>query len=146
MLDYFADPTDPGHVLAVAEPPALSGLMPRSCLESRDGGLDYGTILHPGVAAAASRASGSRASDPRTIYVALFETSAADALTHPRLARAADAGVTWETIDLEPMLGPAASPSPPSTRTTPSACICGWPAPAPTGGRSTGSRCRPTAA
>ena len=105
VLDYFADPTDPGHVLAVAEPPALSGLMPAQLFESRDGGLDYGTILHPGVAAGGISGVEIARSDPRTIYVALFETSAADALTHPRLARTADAGVTWETIDLEPTLG-----------------------------------------
>ena len=105
VLDYFADPTDPGHVLAVAEPPTLSALMPAQLFESRDGGLDYGTILHPGVAAGGISGVEIARSDPRTIYVALFETSAADALTHPRLARTADAGVTWETIDLEPMLG-----------------------------------------
>jgi len=105
VLDYFADPSDPAHVLAVAEPPALSGLMPAQLFESRDGGLDYGTILHPGVAAGGISGVEIARSDPRAIYVALFETSAADALTHPRLARTADAGVSWETVDLEPMLG-----------------------------------------
>jgi MYXO-CTERM domain-containing protein len=105
VLDYFADPADANHVVAVAEPPGLSGLLPAQVFESRDGGLAYPTILHPGVSAGGVAGVEIARSDPRTIYVALYETSSADALTHPRLARTSDAGVNWETIDLEPMLG-----------------------------------------
>jgi hypothetical protein len=107
VLDYFADPIDANHVVAVAEPPALSGLMPAQVFESHDGGLDYPTVLHPGVAAGGIAGVEIARSDPRVIYVALFETSPADALTHPRLARTSDGGATWEPIDLEPALGPS---------------------------------------
>ena len=92
-------------MLAVAEPPTLSGLLPAQVFESRDGGVNYDTVLHPGVAAGGISGVEIARSDPRTIYVALFETSPADTLSHPRLARTADGGATWETIDLEPMLG-----------------------------------------
>ncbi len=105
VLDYFADPTDADHVLAVAEPPGLSGLMPAQLFESRDGGVTYGTVLHPGVAAGGISGVEIARSDPRTIYLTLFETSPADTLSHPRLARTADGGASWETIDLEPTLG-----------------------------------------
>ncbi len=105
VLDYFADPSDARRVLAVAEPPTLSGLMPAQVFESHDGGLSYDAVLHPGVAAGGIAGVEIARSDPRIVYVALFETSAADALTHPRLARTADGGATWTTIDLEPMLG-----------------------------------------
>jgi len=107
VLDYFPDPVDPDHVVAVAEPPGLSGLMPAQVFESRDGGVSFDSVLHPGVAAGGVAGVEIARSDARTIYVALYETSAADALTHPRLARTGDGGATWETIDLEPMLGPA---------------------------------------
>jgi len=105
VLDYFADPTDANHVVAVAEPPGLSGLLPAQVFESRDGGLSYPTVLHPGVAAGGIAGVEIARSDPRTIYVALYETSSADTLTHPRLARSGDGGGSWQTIDLEPMLG-----------------------------------------
>ena len=105
VLDYFADPSDPRRVLAVAEPPTLSGLMPAQVFESHDGGLSYDAVLHPGVAAGGIAGVEIARSDPRIVYVALYETSAADALTHPRLARTGDGGATWTTIDLEPMLG-----------------------------------------
>src|SRR5262245_662866 len=105
VLDYFADPTDANHVVAVAEPPGLSGLLPAQVFESRDGGLGYPTVLHPGVAAGGIAGVEIARSDPRTIYVALYETSGADTQTHPRLARSTDGGAVWQTIDLEPMLG-----------------------------------------
>jgi hypothetical protein len=105
VLDYFADPTDANHVVAAAEPPGLSGLLPAQVFESRDGGLTYPTVLHPGVAAGGIAGVEIARSDPRTIYVALYETSSADVLTHPRLARSTDGGASWQTIDLEPMLG-----------------------------------------
>src|ERR1043165_8302800 len=50
VLDYFVDPLDGNHVLAVAEPPTLAGLLPAQVFESRDGGRNYDTVLYPGVA------------------------------------------------------------------------------------------------
>ena len=79
--------------------------MPAQLFESRDGGITYGTVLHPGVAGGGISGVEIARSDPRTIYLTLFETSPADTLSHPRLARTTDGGVTWETIDLEPTLG-----------------------------------------
>ena len=107
VLDYFADPTDPARVLAVAEPPGVSGLMPAQVFESRDGGTTYPTVIHPGVASGGISGVEIARSDASVVYVTLFEKQSGDAAAHPRLARSDDRGATWETIDLEPMLGPS---------------------------------------
>jgi hypothetical protein len=108
VYDVFPDPIDPHHVLVVAKPPGLGVAMPAQVFASSDGGLTYGALLHAGPTAGGISGVEIARSDPRTIYVSTFETSPADALTHPRLARSADGGVTWETVDLEPALGASA--------------------------------------
>jgi Photosynthesis system II assembly factor YCF48 len=96
--DYFADPTNALHVLALAEP--LLGT-PGELLPSLDGGATFGAPLFTAPAGAALASVEISRSDSQTIYVAMYATPG----THPSLVRSTDGGVTWTTIDLEAMLG-----------------------------------------
>lgn len=105
VFDVFPHPADPARVLAVARPPATAGPAPTSVFESQDGGLTYSRLLFPGPAAGGISGVEIARGDPLTMYVTLFEMAATDTSPHPRLARTADGGQTWQTVDLEPMLG-----------------------------------------
>jgi hypothetical protein len=105
VYDVFPDPVDAAHVLAVAAPPAPRGLQPAKVFESRDGGLTYGAVFYDGPATGGISGVEIARSDPRTIYVSTFEPTDQGSATHPWLRRSTDGGMTWETVDLEPMLG-----------------------------------------
>ncbi|HET6147887.1 MAG TPA: hypothetical protein VFH68_10175 [Polyangia bacterium] len=106
VLDFFPDPIDPSHVLLLAEPPAPAGFAPLALFESRDGGLNYrAPALFTAPADTHFTGVELARADPAVVYLTAFATSPNDTLSHPRLIRSADAGVGWETIDLEPSLG-----------------------------------------
>jgi hypothetical protein len=108
VLDYFADPVDPARVLVLAEPPAPAGFAPAALFESRDGGLNYrAPALF--VSPAGGHLTGVEVAraNPAVVYLTAFESSPDDTLSHPRLVRSDDAGASWETLDLEPSLGPS---------------------------------------
>jgi hypothetical protein len=104
VLDYFADPVDPRHVLVVAEPPGPSGQLPAAVFASRDGGLNYGPALLSAPPGGGITGVEMARADPAVITVTGF-TTALDTLSHPWLARSTDGGASWQTVDLEPALG-----------------------------------------
>jgi hypothetical protein len=98
VSDYFPDPTDAGHVLAIVGATGDGG---PGVYESRDGGDTFAaTPLF--VARAGDELLGVEIarSDPRVIYLSLAAPG-----PRPMLARSGDAGATWQMLDVEPSLG-----------------------------------------
>jgi MYXO-CTERM domain-containing protein len=99
--DFFPDPTEAAHVLAIVGGAADAGVATNAVYESRDGGETFGTTpLY--TAAAGEQVTGVEiaARDARIIYVAVAAPG-----PHPFLARSDDGGATWTTADLQPSLG-----------------------------------------
>jgi hypothetical protein len=104
VLDLFASPGDPAQVLALAFITTATGNL-YSLYHSGDGGVSYQKLSPP--MAANSQLTGveiSRA-DPLTWYITLYDVDPTTRHAAPRLLRTADAGATWQSIDLQPSLG-----------------------------------------
>jgi hypothetical protein len=98
--DAFVDPSDGGHLLAVAAtfgggPPAYT------VLESRDGGATFGAPIFSGAPGDLITGVEIAASDPNTIDLAV---SRANTLA-PALVQSRDGGTTWQTFDLSAIVG-----------------------------------------
>ncbi len=100
-LDVFPHPTDADRALAIAIPGSVGTREPYGVYESIDGGASFGALRFVAPADTALTSVEMARSDPGIIYVALYTTLG----VHPRLMRTTDAGTTWETLDVEPMLG-----------------------------------------
>jgi hypothetical protein len=99
--DYFPDPTDAAHVLAIVGPQADGGLGAATVHESTDGGNSFAAApLFVADAGAELLGVEIARADPRVIYLAIAAPG-----PHPMLARSADAGATWTMLDIEPSLG-----------------------------------------
>ncbi len=100
VQDAFADPNDAGHLLAVGVQ-FNDGGPAYTVAESRDGGATFGAAIftaQPGdLITGVEIATG----DSNDVDLALSHGS----LLAPALARTADGGATWQTIDLSPWLG-----------------------------------------
>ena len=100
--DYFADPSDPSRVLAIATAPEDAGTGGASVLVSNDGGESFDpSPMFQAPEGAALLAVEIARSDPRVVVVAMLLAG-----SHPALVRTDDAGASWTTIDVEPALGP----------------------------------------
>jgi photosystem II stability/assembly factor-like uncharacterized protein len=101
VTDVFVNPAAPLHVLAigVAEDQVMG--LPQLAYDSQDGGATFGAPIFSATGDAGLLGIESAASDPRTIYLTLYT-----APSQASLVRTLDAGKTWETIDLQPALGP----------------------------------------
>ncbi len=103
--DFFVDPSDPTHVVAVASQPADGGAASSAIVVSRDGGATFGTTpLYVAPAGAAIVGVEIARSNPSVIYVAFYTTTAT--ARDPVLARSTDGGGHWTTTDLTAPLGP----------------------------------------
>ena len=104
--DYFPDPTDPAHVLAIVGPQADGGTGAAAVHDSTDGGDTFAAapLFVAGAGAELLGVEIARA-DPRVIYLAIAAPG-----PHPMLARSADAGATWAMLDIEPSIGARAAP------------------------------------
>jgi hypothetical protein len=102
VSDYFRDPTNAAHVLAIARTIDDAGIPAGPAVyESNDGGDSFGaTPIY--VAAAGDELLGVEIArpDPRVIYLALATSG-----SHPRIARSDDAGAGWMTFDVESSIG-----------------------------------------
>jgi hypothetical protein len=94
--DVFPDPSNPDHVLAIALP-----IQGQAVFESSDGGLTFDRVVHQAGPQETVVGVEIAASDPRTIYVVGY----LGAGVRPHLMRTYDGGATWETIDLQAVLG-----------------------------------------
>jgi len=107
VSDFFVDPSDPAHVLAVASARADGGTGSASVLASHDGGTSFGGApLYSAPAGASIVGVEIARSDPNVIYVAVDATTAAGGPS-PSLARSSDGGAHWTATDLTPSLGSA---------------------------------------
>ena len=106
VSDFFVDPGDPTHVLAVVSAPADGGTGISSVVASHDGGASFGaTPLYTAPGGAAIVGVEIARSDANVIYVATSATSASG--RSPALARSGDGGAHWTTTDLTGPLGSA---------------------------------------
>jgi hypothetical protein len=105
LSDFFVDPGDPAHVLAVAAAPSDGGVAGAAGIfVSTDGGTTFGAtpLYTPGAGATIVGVEIAR-SDPRVIYVAAYTTTATGRV--PVLARSADGGGSWTTAALTASVG-----------------------------------------
>jgi hypothetical protein len=100
--DYFPDPTNPLHVLALGE--SLDGSAPPQVLPSDDGAATFKDAIFTGPLGATFAGVESARSDPQTIYVAMYTSLPAPGI-YPKLARSTDGGAHWATVDEQPFLG-----------------------------------------
>jgi hypothetical protein len=94
--DVFPDPSNPDHVLAIALP-----IQGQAVFESTNGGLTFDRVVHQAGPQETVVGVEVAASDPRTIYVAGYLGPG----VRPQLLRTYDGEATWETVDLQPLLG-----------------------------------------
>ena len=102
VTDFFADVADPTRVLAIGLDPNQTAGLPQLAFASADGGTSFGAPLFTAPADSGLLGVEMAASDPMTIYLAMYATP-----EQPRLVRTGDGGATWDTFDLEPALGTA---------------------------------------
>lgn len=100
VQDAFADPNDAGHVLAVALQFGDGGPA-YTVVESRDGGATFGAAIFSADPGDLITGVEIAAGDSKSVHLALSHGS----LLSPALARTADGGATWQTVDLSPSLG-----------------------------------------
>jgi hypothetical protein len=97
--DFFFDPSDPNHALAIATAPNPDGGPEGTALfQSHNGGLTFDTapIFQPPTGVGVLSMEISRSS-PQTIYIALFESSPD---RRALLGRSDDSGGTWQQFDV----------------------------------------------
>jgi hypothetical protein len=94
--DVFPDPSDPDHVLAIALP-----IQGQAVFESTDGGLTFDRVVHQAGPEETVVGVEVAASDPRTTYVVGYLGPG----VRPQLLRTFDGATTWETVDLQAVLG-----------------------------------------
>jgi hypothetical protein len=98
--DFFADPTNPMRVWAVAAP-AEHPAMPSLVVRSDDGGATFGPAVLTAPDDVQLVSVESARSDPQTVYVAGFHLPEFSAI----LERSIDGGASWTPIDLSAVLG-----------------------------------------
>jgi hypothetical protein len=102
ITDFFPDPTDAKHVLAIILPnsPMLAA---EGVYASTDGGATFGNALFEAPTVGGLTGIEIARSDPHIAYAAMFETPG----IHPRLVKSTDGGATWGTpVDIEKDIGP----------------------------------------
>jgi hypothetical protein len=102
VTDFFADVADPTRVLAIGVDPNQASGLPQLAFASADGGTSFGAPTFTAPSDSGLLGIEVAASDPLTIYLAMYATP-----EQPRLVRTRDGGTTWDTFDLQPALGTA---------------------------------------
>jgi hypothetical protein len=99
LTDFFPDPSNADRVLAVAFD---YGATTNSVLASDDAGTTFASVLFTTAPRDGISGVEIARSDPRTIYI----TTSITATNGAMLVRSTDGGVTWQSDDLSPTLGP----------------------------------------
>jgi hypothetical protein len=103
--DAFADPTNPARVFVVGAQPAAH-ILPSSVYRSDDAGLTFGPELDTAPVGGDMLGVESSASDPGTVYLAMYGTmGAVPGLLEPLLGHSSDGGAHWTASTLAPSLG-----------------------------------------
>jgi hypothetical protein len=101
LTDFFPDPSDPNHVLAIILP-NTADLEAEGIYVSTDGGANFGDVLFKAPLDGGMTGIEIARSDPHIAYAAMYERPG----VHPRIVKSSDGGTTWGTpIDVEPSLG-----------------------------------------
>jgi hypothetical protein len=100
VTDVFVNPATPERALAIGVRDDQDMGLPQLAYASEDGGATFGAPIFRATGEVGLLGIESAATDPRVIYLASYAVP-----NHPALARSDDAGATWTTVDLEPMLG-----------------------------------------
>ena len=103
--DAFADPSNPARIFAVGAEPA-DGFVPSSVFRSDDAGLTFGAALDTAPLGGDMLGVESAASDPATVYLAIYGTmGSVPGLLEPLLGRSSDGGAHWTRSSLATALG-----------------------------------------
>ncbi|MFL5306823.1 MAG: WD40/YVTN/BNR-like repeat-containing protein [Polyangia bacterium] len=107
VSDFFVDPSDPAHVLAVAVAPSDGGVAGAGAVfASTDGGKTFAAApLYTAAAGATIVGVEIARSNPRVIYVSTYATTPSGRA--PVLARSTDGGASWTPTSLTTSVGPA---------------------------------------
>ena len=101
VTDYFADPTDPNHLLMIALP-NTTDLLPEAIYASTDGGITFGPALFKAAINGGLTGVEIARSNPLEIYAAMYDTPG----VHPSIVRSHDGGATWDPpISIEADIG-----------------------------------------
>jgi MYXO-CTERM domain-containing protein len=104
--DFFPDPTDSARVLVIGSLPAGGTTIDQVFVSHDGGGTFGGAPIYTAPAEGALIGVETARADPGVIYLSLYVTTSTTPTIHPKLVRSADGGITWTTLDVEPMLGP----------------------------------------
>ncbi len=103
MTDYFPDPRDSMHVVAIALPDTTD-LEAEGIYASTDGGVTFGDPVFKAPINGGLTGIEIARADPRIIYAAMYQSPG----IHPRIVRSSDGGATWAApIDIEGDIGPS---------------------------------------
>ena len=103
--DAFADPTNPARIFAVGAEPSAS-FVPSSVYRSDDAGLTFGAALDTAPVGGDMLGVESSASDPATVYLAMYGTmGTVPGMLEPLLGRSSDGGAHWSSMTLATSLG-----------------------------------------
>ncbi|HVR62192.1 MAG TPA: sialidase family protein [Polyangia bacterium] len=103
VTDYFPDPRDSMHVLAIALP-NTTNLEAEGIYASNDGGATFGEPAYKAPIMGGLTGIEIARSDPHVVYAAMYESPG----IHPRIIHSGDGGLTWDPpIDIEQYIGPS---------------------------------------
>ena len=102
VTDFFPDPGNPNHVLAIALP-NTKDLEAEGIYSSSDGGATFGDAVFMAPIQDGMTGIEIARSDPHIVYAAMYEAPG----IHPRVVKSTDGGATWAMpVDIEADIGP----------------------------------------
>jgi hypothetical protein len=101
VTDYFPDPRDPMHIVAIGLP-NTPDLEAEGIYASHDGGVSFGDAQFKAPIKGGLTGIEIARGDPRIVYAAMYESPG----IHPSILRSEDGGATWGApVDIEREIG-----------------------------------------